>query len=196
MGRKLGDYAPLGEGELGPKLTRCGQGWGLPACQVSSWFVQLFGHNTPTSQTGQTDRTGQERQWSDSIRWTVLQTVAQTFTTNTPQKTFCMKLLNRHTGHYNILHLQLQQGTSNRNILTPFVTIRSTTVLSDSVWRQVSTVVFYTNTCMYQHLSHHCNSVYLTNHGPSQSALSDVLLLSELYGKTQNTCQESVITLL
>ena len=59
MGQKLG--APpsflLGEGELGPHLTQCGQGWGLTACQVSSWSIQLFGHNTPTSQTErQTDR--------------------------------------------------------------------------------------------------------------------------------------------
>jgi len=27
---------PLGEGELGPHLTQCGQGRGLLACQVSS----------------------------------------------------------------------------------------------------------------------------------------------------------------
>jgi len=44
----------LGEGELGPHLTHCGQGQGLPACQVSSWSVQQFGHNTPTSQTDRT----------------------------------------------------------------------------------------------------------------------------------------------
>ena len=74
IGRKLGGSAPLGEGELGPHLTQCGQGWGLPACQVSSWSVQPFGHNTPTSQTWQ-DR--QDRQRSDSIGRTVLQTVAQ-----------------------------------------------------------------------------------------------------------------------
>jgi len=37
MGRKMGEScAPLGEGELGPHLTQCGQGRGLPACQVSS----------------------------------------------------------------------------------------------------------------------------------------------------------------
>jgi len=30
-----GGCAPLGEGELGPHLTQCGQGRGLPACQVS-----------------------------------------------------------------------------------------------------------------------------------------------------------------
>jgi len=38
--------APLGEGDLRPHLTQCGPGQGLPACQVSSWSVQLFGHNT------------------------------------------------------------------------------------------------------------------------------------------------------
>jgi len=47
----------LWEGELGRYLTQCGQGQGLPACQVSLWSKQPFGHNTPTSQTGQ-DRTG------------------------------------------------------------------------------------------------------------------------------------------
>ena len=36
MGRKLADCAPLGVRELGPHLTQCGQGRGLPACQVSS----------------------------------------------------------------------------------------------------------------------------------------------------------------
>ena len=50
MGRKWG-CAPLGEGQLGPHLTQCGQGRGLPACQVSSSFIQSFGHSTPTSQT-------------------------------------------------------------------------------------------------------------------------------------------------
>jgi len=64
----------LGEGELGPHLKQCGQGQGLPACQVSSWSIQLFGHNTPTLQT---DRTGQTGRRSDSIGRTVLQTVAQ-----------------------------------------------------------------------------------------------------------------------
>jgi len=47
-----GDCAPLGEGELGPHLTQCGQG--LPACQVSSWSIHPFGHNARTLQTGQT----------------------------------------------------------------------------------------------------------------------------------------------
>ena len=37
MGRKLGEgCAPLGEGELGPHLTQCGYGRGLPECQVST----------------------------------------------------------------------------------------------------------------------------------------------------------------
>jgi len=43
-------------GELGPHLTQCGPGRGLSACEVSSWSVQPFGHNTSTSQTGQTGR--------------------------------------------------------------------------------------------------------------------------------------------
>jgi len=34
--------APLGEGELGPHLTQCGQGRGLPPCQVSSWSVNCL----------------------------------------------------------------------------------------------------------------------------------------------------------
>jgi len=62
----------LGERELGPHLTQCGQGRGLPARQVSSWSVQPFGHRARTSQTGQTDW-----QRTDSIGRTVLQTVAQ-----------------------------------------------------------------------------------------------------------------------
>ena len=45
----------LGKGQLGPHLTQCGQGRGLPAYQVSSWSIQPFGHNIPTTQTGQTD---------------------------------------------------------------------------------------------------------------------------------------------
>ena len=49
IGRKLG-LCPFG-GELGPHLTQCGKGRGLPACQVSSWSVQPFGYNAPTSQT-------------------------------------------------------------------------------------------------------------------------------------------------
>jgi len=57
-----GGCAPLEEGDLGPHLTQCVQSRGLPACQVSSWSVQPFAHNTPTLQTGQ------DRQRSDSIQ--------------------------------------------------------------------------------------------------------------------------------
>jgi len=64
----------LKKGDLCPHLTQCGPSRGLPPCQVSFWFIQPFGHNTPTLQTGQRDRTGQR---SDSIGRTVLQTVAQ-----------------------------------------------------------------------------------------------------------------------
>jgi len=79
---KIGGLCPFRGGELGPHLTQCGQGRGLPACQVSSWFVKPFGHNTPTSQS---DR--QDRQGSDSIGRTVLQTVAQKWMA--PWKTQC-----------------------------------------------------------------------------------------------------------
>jgi len=69
-----GRALPLGV-KLGPHLRQCGQGWDLTACQVSPWSVEPFGHNTPASQTGQTDRqTGQiDRQRSDSAGRTVLQ---------------------------------------------------------------------------------------------------------------------------
>ena len=70
-GSKIGGCcAPMGE--LGPHLTQYGQGRGLPPYQVACWSIQPFGHNTPTSQTWQTDR-----QRSNSIERTVLQTVAQ-----------------------------------------------------------------------------------------------------------------------
>jgi len=36
MGRKLEGLCPFGRGELGPHLTQCGQGRGIPACQISS----------------------------------------------------------------------------------------------------------------------------------------------------------------
>jgi len=67
----VGGCAPLEEGELGPHLTQCGQGRGLPACHVLSWSVQPFVHSARTLQA---DRTEQR---SDSIGRTVLQTVAQ-----------------------------------------------------------------------------------------------------------------------
>jgi len=53
-GPNIGGLCPFGESELGPHLTQCGHGRGLPAYQVSSWSIQPFGHNTPTSQTVQT----------------------------------------------------------------------------------------------------------------------------------------------
>jgi len=36
VGRKMWDCASFLEGELGPHLTQCGQGRGLPPCQVAS----------------------------------------------------------------------------------------------------------------------------------------------------------------
>jgi len=58
-GQKIGGLSPFGEGQLGHHVTQCGPGGGLPTCQVSSWSVKPFGHNTPTLQI---DRTGQDRQ--------------------------------------------------------------------------------------------------------------------------------------
>ena len=36
---------PFLGGELGPHLTQCCLGWGLPPYQLASWSVQSFGHN-------------------------------------------------------------------------------------------------------------------------------------------------------
>ena len=55
MGRKEESrYAPFGGGEreLGPHLTQCGLGRGLPMYQVASWFIQLFGHNGHSRNVG------------------------------------------------------------------------------------------------------------------------------------------------
>jgi len=49
-----GGCAPLGERQLGPHLTQCGQGQGLPAYQVASWSMKPFGHNTRVLQTTET----------------------------------------------------------------------------------------------------------------------------------------------
>ena len=58
MGRKLGGVPLFSRGgaELGPHLTQCRLGRGLPPYQVASWFIQPFGHNTPTSQTDRQHR--------------------------------------------------------------------------------------------------------------------------------------------
>ena len=92
--KNWGCCAPLGE--LGPRLTQCGLGQGLPPCQVSSWSIQPFVHNTPTLQTdrGQTGRTGQDRQRSDRLGRTVLQTVKK--------KQFCQPM---HMDDENLINL-------------------------------------------------------------------------------------------
>jgi len=54
--------------DLGPHLTQCGLGWGLPPHQVASWSIQPFGHNTPMLQTY---RTGQTMvRWHSANRFT------------------------------------------------------------------------------------------------------------------------------
>jgi len=45
MGRKLGALPFLGEGELGPHLTQCCLGQGLPPYQVASCSIHPFGRN-------------------------------------------------------------------------------------------------------------------------------------------------------
>jgi len=61
-------------GGAGP-ITQYSLGWGLPSCQVASWSIELFGHNTPTLQlTSQTDTDSRR---SDSRGRTVLETVVQ-----------------------------------------------------------------------------------------------------------------------
>ena len=74
----VGAVPPWGGG-VGSPSNIMWPGWGLPACQVSSWFVQPYGHSARTLQTDrQTDRQ-QTGQHSDSIGQTVLQTVAQKY---------------------------------------------------------------------------------------------------------------------
>jgi len=46
-GPKSGGLCPFWEGELGPHLTQCGLGWGIPPYQVASWSIQPFGQNHP-----------------------------------------------------------------------------------------------------------------------------------------------------
>ena len=54
-------------GMLGPHLTQCGLGRGLPPYHLASWSIQPFGHSTPTLQTGHRQDNG-----TDSIGRTVL----------------------------------------------------------------------------------------------------------------------------
>ena len=62
-GPKLGGLLrPFLWGDLGRHLTQCHLGVGLPLYWVASWSIQLFGHNTPTLQTGQ---------WSHTIGRTI-----------------------------------------------------------------------------------------------------------------------------
>jgi len=59
-GPKIGGLPPFGEGEQGTHLTQSRLGRGVPACQISSWSVQPFGHSVRTSQTDRTDRTDRQ----------------------------------------------------------------------------------------------------------------------------------------
>jgi len=69
---KIAWAVPLWGGDLGPHLTQCGQGRGY---MLSFIWIRPTIWPQYTNETGQTDR--QDRQRSDSIGRTVLQTVAQ-----------------------------------------------------------------------------------------------------------------------
>jgi len=89
MGRKLAGLCPI-LGELGPHLTQCGRRRGLPPRQVSSWSIQPFGHNTPTSQTERTDRQpGQTTVWWHR---------ANRFTNNHPKTALLLYYVHWSTG--------------------------------------------------------------------------------------------------
>ena len=86
MSPKVGAAVSLYVGDLGPHVTQCGLGRGLPSYQVASRSIQPFGHNTPTLQAHrhtqivvQTDR---QRSDSNSIERTVLESVAQKMSTS------------------------------------------------------------------------------------------------------------------
>ena len=78
-GRKIGRRVPffrVGGGAGSPSNTMWPEPRPIPPCQVSSWSIQPFGHNTPTSQTDSMHR----RDWTDSgptAQSTILQMVAQ-----------------------------------------------------------------------------------------------------------------------
>jgi len=58
MDRKEGSCCAPFAGRVGAESpsNSIWPGQGLPPCQVSSWSIQLFGHNTPTLQRDRTDR--------------------------------------------------------------------------------------------------------------------------------------------
>jgi len=68
IAQKVGAAVFFHGDELGPHLTHCCLGQGLPLYQVASSSIQLFGHNTPTLHIRQTGKTGE---WSRSIGQTV-----------------------------------------------------------------------------------------------------------------------------
>ena len=77
MGRKLGVSAPLGEGELGPHLTHVARAEAYLHAKFHLIHLTVWPQYTNvTDRTGQTDRQT-DRQRSDSIGRTFLQTVAQ-----------------------------------------------------------------------------------------------------------------------
>ena len=66
-GQKLGRAVPLWGGDLGPRLTQCGQGRGLPTRQVSSGSVQPFGYSR-LHQRYRQDRTDRQTDRVTTVR--------------------------------------------------------------------------------------------------------------------------------
>ena len=52
VGKKWGTVPMRGGGELGPDLTQCHLGRGLPTYQVAFWSIQPFGHNRHGPKSG------------------------------------------------------------------------------------------------------------------------------------------------
>jgi len=63
IGRKVGRAAavPLSVRGWIPHLTQCRLGRGQPSHQVASWYIQPFGHSTPTLQDRQTHSQNKNR---------------------------------------------------------------------------------------------------------------------------------------
>jgi len=55
--------APFWAGELGPHVTQCGLGRGLPSYQVPSWSIQPFDHNRHRSKFGAAVPLGRGWSW-------------------------------------------------------------------------------------------------------------------------------------
>jgi len=129
---KWGCCTPFLERGLGPHLTQCRLGRGLPPYQVSSWSIQPLGHSIPTLQTDKTDKT--DRQRSDSIGRTILQTVPQIlemrvslrlsgpYANSFSQESRCQPIQHTHATFLGEIHDRSHMSQPNRWL--PFMNIQ------------------------------------------------------------------------